>query len=206
MEKGSHRDDFERTALPHLDKLYGAAMRYTRDPAMAEDLVQDTIVRAFRFWHSFKPGTSIRAWLFTILRNTFINGYHRQNKRSSFKRRVREEMTSSGASMARMGAEAEEAELMAKRAASLSMNSVRRSSGHARRSALRVTSAPASSRTPVDTAPAALLRARACRCGGYSAASAASLKATAKAIRLHAEPSGRLSQLIIILAACWMLR
>ena len=67
---------------------------------MAEDLVQDTVVRAFRFWHSFKPGTSVRAWLFTILRNTFINGYHRQNKRSSFKRRVREEMASSGASMA----------------------------------------------------------------------------------------------------------
>jgi len=75
-------------------------MRYTRDPAMAEDLVQDTVVRAFRFWHSFKPGSSIRAWLFTILRNTFINGYHRQNKRSSFKRRVREEMQSGGANMA----------------------------------------------------------------------------------------------------------
>lgn len=75
-------------------------MRYTRDPALAEDLVQDTVIRAFRFWHSFKPGTSIRAWLFTILRNTFINGYHRQNKRSSFKRRVREEMQSGGPNMA----------------------------------------------------------------------------------------------------------
>jgi RNA polymerase sigma-70 factor (ECF subfamily) len=111
LEKGSHRDDFERTALPHLDNLYGAAMRYTRDPAMAEDLVQDTVVRAFRFWHSFKPGTSIRAWLFTILRNTFINGYHRQNKRSSFKRRVREEMTSSGASMALGGLRTERREI-----------------------------------------------------------------------------------------------
>ena len=75
-------------------------MRYTRDPSRAEDLVQDTMVRAFRFWHSFKPGTSIRAWLFTILRNTFINGYHRRNKRVDLKRRVQGEMRSLGANVA----------------------------------------------------------------------------------------------------------
>ncbi|MEE9383592.1 MAG: sigma-70 family RNA polymerase sigma factor [Nannocystaceae bacterium] len=71
------RSSFERTALPLLDNLFGAAMRLTRNAAEAEDLVQDTMVRAYRFWDGFKPGTSIKAWLFTILRNTFINRYHR---------------------------------------------------------------------------------------------------------------------------------
>jgi RNA polymerase sigma-70 factor (ECF subfamily) len=75
------RHDFEENALPLLDSLYGAALRLTRNPAEAEDLVQDTFVRAYRFWHTFKPGTSIKAWLFTILRNTFINRYHRSNRR-----------------------------------------------------------------------------------------------------------------------------
>ncbi len=56
------------------------ALRLTRNRAEAEDLVQDTAVRAYRFWHTFKPGTSVRAWLFTILRNTFITKYHRKNR------------------------------------------------------------------------------------------------------------------------------
>ena len=71
------RQEFERTALSQLDAMYGAALRLTRNPAEAEDFVQDTCVRAYRFWHTFKAGTSIKAWLFTILRNTFINRYHR---------------------------------------------------------------------------------------------------------------------------------
>jgi RNA polymerase sigma-70 factor (ECF subfamily) len=74
------RQEFESTALPQLDALYGAALRLTRNPAEAEDLVQDAYVRAYRFWHTFKSGTSVRAWLFTILRNTFINRYHRSNR------------------------------------------------------------------------------------------------------------------------------
>lgn len=74
------RRDFEDTVLPQLDRLFGMAMRLTRSRAEAEDLVQDTMVRAYRFWGSFKPGTSVRAWLFTILRNTFINRYHRSNR------------------------------------------------------------------------------------------------------------------------------
>ncbi|MCB9702310.1 MAG: sigma-70 family RNA polymerase sigma factor [Myxococcales bacterium] len=74
------RQAFEETALPHLDSLYGVALRMTRDRAAAEDLVQDTMVRAYRFWHRFEPGTSVRAWLFTILRNTFVNTYHRDNR------------------------------------------------------------------------------------------------------------------------------
>jgi RNA polymerase sigma-70 factor (ECF subfamily) len=75
------RQDFEKVALPQLDALYGAALRLTRNPAEAEDLVQDTYVRAYRFWHTFKTGTSIKAWMFTILRNTFINRYHKTNRR-----------------------------------------------------------------------------------------------------------------------------
>lgn len=74
------RRAFEATALPQADSLYGMALRLTRSEAEAEDLVQDTLVRAYRFWASFKPGTSVRAWLFTILRNTFINRYHRQGR------------------------------------------------------------------------------------------------------------------------------
>ncbi len=74
------RLDFETSALPQLDALYGAALRLTRNAAEAEDLVQDAYVRAYRFWHTFKSGTSVRAWLFTILRNTFINRYHRTNR------------------------------------------------------------------------------------------------------------------------------
>jgi len=75
------RQEFEKVALPQLDALYGAALRLTRNPAEAEDLVQDTYVRAYRFWHTFKTGTSIKAWMFTILRNTFINRYHKTNRR-----------------------------------------------------------------------------------------------------------------------------
>ena len=80
MEAAARRE-FERTALPLLDNLYGAAIGLTRDPAEAEDLVQDSMVRAFRFWDSFKPGTNVKAWMFTILRNTFINRYRAKKVR-----------------------------------------------------------------------------------------------------------------------------
>ena len=60
-------------ALTHIDSLYGAAMRLTRNPADAEDLVQETYVKAFRFADQFKPGTNLKAWLHTILHNTFLN-------------------------------------------------------------------------------------------------------------------------------------
>ncbi len=74
------RDAFRREALVHLDSLYGAAVRLTRRPAEAEDLVQETVLRAFRKWEQFKQGTNCRAWLFRILTNTFINGYRRRTK------------------------------------------------------------------------------------------------------------------------------
>lgn len=99
METAARRE-FEQTALPLLDNLYGAAMRLTRDPAEAEDLVQDSMVRAYRFWDSFKQGTNIKAWLFTILRNTFINGYHRRGRKKSFHNDVNAQMRSLGPTVA----------------------------------------------------------------------------------------------------------
>ena len=64
---------FERDALPFLDQLYAAAMRMTRNPQDAEDLVQETFAKAFSSFHQFKPGTNLKAWLYRILTNTFIN-------------------------------------------------------------------------------------------------------------------------------------
>src|SRR5712671_1121154 len=73
--KGLHQVSpaFEAEALASLDSLYGAALRLTRKPADAEDLVQDTYLKAFRAADSFEPGTNLRAWLFTILHNTARN-------------------------------------------------------------------------------------------------------------------------------------
>jgi RNA polymerase sigma-70 factor (ECF subfamily) len=71
------RAEFEREAMPHLDSLYGAALRLTRSPSDAEDLVQDTLLRAYRFWDRFEAGTNLKAWLLRIQTNTFINRYRR---------------------------------------------------------------------------------------------------------------------------------
>jgi RNA polymerase sigma-70 factor (ECF subfamily) len=71
------RELFEREALPHLDALYAAALRLTRNADDANDLLQETILRGFRFFHQFTPGTNCRAWLLTILYNIFRNGYRR---------------------------------------------------------------------------------------------------------------------------------
>src|SRR5437773_873793 len=72
------RAQFEKEALPHLDALYGVALRLARHERDAEDLVQDTMLRAFRFFHRFEPGTNCKAWLFKILHNTFVNKYRRR--------------------------------------------------------------------------------------------------------------------------------
>jgi len=72
------RASFEKEALVHLDALYGAALRYTRDAREAEDLVQDTVLAAYRFFDRFEPGSNCKAWLFKILTNTFINKYRRR--------------------------------------------------------------------------------------------------------------------------------
>ncbi|WP_374197012.1 sigma-70 family RNA polymerase sigma factor [Pimelobacter sp. 30-1] len=71
---------FERDALPFLDQLYGAAMRMTRNPADAEDLVQETFAKAFSAFHQFRPGTNLKAWLYRILTNTFINNYRKKQR------------------------------------------------------------------------------------------------------------------------------
>ena len=74
-------DPFETEALSFLDALYRTALRMTRSEAEAEDLVQETYIRAFRFRHQFTPGTNLKAWLFRILTNTFINQYRRKAAR-----------------------------------------------------------------------------------------------------------------------------
>jgi RNA polymerase sigma-70 factor (ECF subfamily) len=68
---------FERVVLPQLDAIYTAALRLTRNPDDAKDLMQETVLRAFRFFHQFAAGTNCRAWLLTILYNNFRNGYRR---------------------------------------------------------------------------------------------------------------------------------
>jgi len=74
------RARFERDALPFLDQLYAAAMRMTRNPADAEDLVQETFVKAFAAFHQFQEGTNLKAWLYRILTNTFINNYRKKQR------------------------------------------------------------------------------------------------------------------------------
>ncbi len=74
------RARFERDALPFLDQLYAAAMRMTRNPADAEDLVQETFVKAFAAFHQFREGTNLKAWLYRILTNSFINTYRKKQR------------------------------------------------------------------------------------------------------------------------------
>jgi RNA polymerase sigma-70 factor (ECF subfamily) len=71
---------FERDALVYLDQLYSAALRMTRNPADAEDLVQETFVKAFAAFHQFEEGTNLKAWLYRILTNTFINNYRKAQR------------------------------------------------------------------------------------------------------------------------------
>ncbi|MGH3382024.1 MAG: sigma-70 family RNA polymerase sigma factor, partial [Actinoallomurus sp.] len=78
LEQRSRR--FERDVLPFLDQLYSAALRMTRNPADAEDLVQETFAKAFGSFHQFQEGTNLKAWLYRILTNTFINSYRRRQR------------------------------------------------------------------------------------------------------------------------------
>jgi len=74
------RERFERDVLPLLPSLYGAAMRMTHNPTDAEDLVQDTYLRAYRGFAGFKEGTNLKAWLYRILTNSFINSYRKRQR------------------------------------------------------------------------------------------------------------------------------
>ncbi|MFN2526820.1 MAG: sigma-70 family RNA polymerase sigma factor [Actinomycetota bacterium] len=71
---------FQSEAIPLLDSLYAAAMRMTRNPADAEDLVQDTMMRAYRSFNRFEPGTNLKAWLFRIMTNAYINTYRKRQR------------------------------------------------------------------------------------------------------------------------------
>lgn len=74
------RGDFEKVAFEHLDALYRTALRMTRNRDDAEDLVQDAYLRAYRYFHQYRPGSNFRAWIFKILRNRFINQYRRKRR------------------------------------------------------------------------------------------------------------------------------
>ncbi|GAA1848133.1 sigma-70 family RNA polymerase sigma factor [Microlunatus capsulatus] len=71
---------FEAEALQYLDQLYAAAMRMTRNPADAEDVVQETFAKAYASFHQFTPGTNLKAWLYRILTNTYINSYRKKQR------------------------------------------------------------------------------------------------------------------------------
>src|SRR5678815_1609865 len=86
-----HRS-FELACMPHQAELFGVAMRICRDPDTAKDLVQETLLRAMCAWSSFQPGSNLRAWLFRILTNAFINGYRKRRRHQRFateRRRLR---------------------------------------------------------------------------------------------------------------------
>jgi len=79
-EPDQRRARFERDALPFVDQLYAAGLRMTRNPADAEDLVQETFLKAYSAFHQFESGTNLKAWLYRILTNTFINSYRKKQR------------------------------------------------------------------------------------------------------------------------------
>lgn len=79
-ERETRRDEFERVALVHLDLLYNSALRMTGNVADAQDLVQETFVRAYRFFGRFRTGSNCKAWLFRIMKNLFINGLRKKSR------------------------------------------------------------------------------------------------------------------------------
>jgi len=78
--KSERHKEFEREALPHMDLLYNYALRMTNNAQDADDLVQETYLKAYRFWDSYEQGTNIKAWLFRILKNSYINRYRKETK------------------------------------------------------------------------------------------------------------------------------
>jgi RNA polymerase sigma-70 factor (ECF subfamily) len=80
---GTHAN-FAAACLPHQQEMYAVAMRIARDPDTAKDLVQETLLRAMVAWDSFEPGSNLRAWLFRILTNAFINGYRKRRRHQKF--------------------------------------------------------------------------------------------------------------------------
>jgi len=78
------QDAFHDEAVPHLDALYGTALKLTKDEQDAEDLVQETMLKAYRYFDKYENGTNCKAWLFKIMHNTFINRYRKSQKRKEY--------------------------------------------------------------------------------------------------------------------------
>ena len=78
------RDAFHEEAVPHIDALYGTALRLTKSESDAEDLIQETMLKAFRYFDKYENGTNCKAWLFKIMHNTFINRYRKKQKRKEY--------------------------------------------------------------------------------------------------------------------------
>ncbi len=102
--KSDRHKEFEQEALPHMDLLYNYAVRTTNNAQDADDLVQETYLKAYRFWDSYEQGTNIKAWLFRIMKNSYINRYRKETKEpdtvdydevKDFYSRVRAESTQS---------------------------------------------------------------------------------------------------------------
>lgn len=74
------KEEFERDALPHMAALKNFALKMTNDPDLADDLVQETFIKAYRFFDRFEKGTNIKAWLYRIMKNSFINQFRKDNK------------------------------------------------------------------------------------------------------------------------------
>lgn len=81
LDDDERREIFVRDAMPFVDQLFGAAMRYTRNRTDAEDLVQEAMAKAYSSFHQFRPGTNLRAWLYRILSTTYINTYRKKQRR-----------------------------------------------------------------------------------------------------------------------------
>jgi RNA polymerase sigma-70 factor (ECF subfamily) len=79
--KAERTKRFELDALQYMNQLYAAAMRYTKNPEDAQDLVQDTYIKAYNSFHQFEPGTNLKAWLYRVLTTTFINNYRKDQRR-----------------------------------------------------------------------------------------------------------------------------
>ena len=82
-ETAATQEDFAEEAIGHLDALYRGALRLSRDPDKAQDLVQDTFARALRYQHSYQPGTNMKAWLFAIMRNLYWDRFQKANRESA---------------------------------------------------------------------------------------------------------------------------
>lgn len=80
LHGGDHRDDFEQIAVPHMSTLYTHALHLTMNSDDAKDLLQETFLKAYRFWDKFEKGTNIKGWLYQIMKNSYINHYRKRVK------------------------------------------------------------------------------------------------------------------------------